>query len=209
MVVYKPRTYKWIKVKPFRRPVLAAADGRGKWLAGLIHHHKWTKGAEIGVFRGENLFYLLKTCPNLHMTGIDAWRQRPECGKRLHGAAHSRVDMNLCYEQVQSQAREYTNRVQLYRMESVNAALLFPDEFFDFVFIDASHDTQSVLEDIEAWLPKVRPAGYLLDTTISILGYFQPLERHSPTPVLYLKTTAGFGKRYANCSSMEMASSTT
>lgn len=44
--------------------------------------------------------------------------------------------------------------------DSVKAAQIVP-ETFDFVFIDAAHDYQSVKADIEAWAPKVKKGGIL------------------------------------------------
>ncbi len=46
------------------------------------------------------------------------------------------------------------------RLKSVRAAALIKDGL-DFVFIDAAHDYQSVLDDIRVWLPKVRSGGIL------------------------------------------------
>ncbi len=44
---------------------------------------------------------------------------------------------------------------------SVRAAALFPDAHFDFVFVDGDHRRESVLADLGAWWPKVRPGGTL------------------------------------------------
>ena len=35
------------------------------------------------------------------------------------------------------------------------------DGTLDFVYLDAGHDYASVLEDLQAWAPKVRPGGML------------------------------------------------
>ena len=50
---------------------------------------------------------------------------------------------------------------KMLEMESCEAAPYFQDESCAFVFIDASHDFQSVSEDLSAWWPKVLCAGIL------------------------------------------------
>ncbi len=47
------------------------------------------------------------------------------------------------------------------RLTSVEAAKSHDDESLDFVYLDASHDFDSVVRDIEAWLPKVKQGGIL------------------------------------------------
>lgn len=48
------------------------------------------------------------------------------------------------------------------RLPSVVAASLFVDESLDLVSLDASHDYESVRDDILAWRPKVRRGGVLM-----------------------------------------------
>ncbi|GAH31076.1 unnamed protein product, partial [marine sediment metagenome] len=43
--------------------------------------------------------------------------------------------------------------------DSAEGAAGFADSSLDFVFIDASHLYQAVLDDLRAWAPKVRPGG--------------------------------------------------
>jgi predicted O-methyltransferase YrrM len=51
--------------------------------------------------------------------------------------------------------------VNIIKNTSVEESKNHPDEFFDIVYLDASHDYKSVKEDIIAWLPKVKPFGVI------------------------------------------------
>lgn len=47
------------------------------------------------------------------------------------------------------------------KMTSEEASLLFDNEEVNFVFIDASHDYDSVNKDIQLWKPKIKKGGIL------------------------------------------------
>jgi hypothetical protein len=55
----------------------------------------------------------------------------------------------------------FADKVQLIISDSVAAAGLFPDGSLDWVHLDARHDCASVKADIEAWLRKIKPGGWL------------------------------------------------
>ena len=55
----------------------------------------------------------------------------------------------------------YGDLIQVIVADSVAASRIFADASVDWVHLDARHDYASVKADIQAWLPKVRPGGWL------------------------------------------------
>jgi hypothetical protein len=51
--------------------------------------------------------------------------------------------------------------VRVIEGDSAGSAEYFDDGSVDFCFIDAAHDYESVVRDIAAWLPKMRPGGIM------------------------------------------------
>jgi hypothetical protein len=49
----------------------------------------------------------------------------------------------------------------VHRKLSEEAVGAFPNDSLDFVYIDANHEFNAVLQDIRGWFPKVRPGGVL------------------------------------------------
>jgi predicted O-methyltransferase YrrM len=124
----------------------------------------WRAGAEIGVLRGVVLLALLRACPNLTMIGIDTWdywpgpeTPNPDTGE----ARHSHLPMKQYEAEVMRAIVPFGDRARIIKKLSVEAAKDVADASLDFVFIDAAHTTEAVLQDIAAWAPKVKLGGYL------------------------------------------------
>lgn len=55
---------------------------------------------------------------------------------------------------------QYNNIIK-YKMESTTASNNFPNNYFDFIYIDADHSYESVKRDLSAWLPKIKFNGWI------------------------------------------------
>jgi hypothetical protein len=53
-------------------------------------------------------------------------------------------------------------RCELWRTTSQQAASRFPDSSIDMVHIDGNHDRAAVEDDIDLYLPKLRPGGFVI-----------------------------------------------
>lgn len=116
-------------------------------------------GAEIGVFRAEFSKHFLEKWNGKKLYLIDAWRH-------FEGV----VDISNHHEKGQEEnliatfksISPYGNKVSLIRDLSTEAARIFPDGYFDFIYFDACHLYQEVIKDLRAWYPKIKTGGYLM-----------------------------------------------
>ncbi len=51
--------------------------------------------------------------------------------------------------------------VKIHKMLSVEASSLYPNNYFDCVYIDADHSFKCCYEDLNAWYPKVKSGGII------------------------------------------------
>lgn len=126
---------------------------RGDVLLDLIRTNGWRRGAEIGVLDGKAVFFkLLDACPELSMTAVDQWSATDKDYGDL-------TDVGRIFKIA---SVFYSARITILEGNSAAMAAHVGDGDLDFVFIDASHDYDSVRADIQAWLPKVRQGGMVL-----------------------------------------------
>jgi cephalosporin hydroxylase len=114
------------------------------------------KGAEIGTFKGEFAKEILQNWSGtLYM--IDVWRPLgEEYLDSSNHAAHS-----AAYSETMGNISGYEDRGIMVRATSEVAADMFERESLNFVYIDANHAYDFVVQDIKLWYPKVKSGGYL------------------------------------------------
>ena len=83
-------------------------------------------------------------------------------GKDYHGAAVAQAGAPspACFTRTSSTAAT-RDLISLIVADSVTASTFFADRSIDWVHLDARHDREHVEADIAAWLPKVKPDGWL------------------------------------------------
>jgi hypothetical protein len=169
-------------------------DGERNWnakesLAWLCRERGVRTFAEIGVCRGWIPEGLLADRA-IHIDAyymIDPWQPYEDAAigsctpaEALTMETGDAEEWERIYQNVVAMAQRFKGRAVVMRMTSLDAAAGFEDGTLDCAYIDANHELESVLADIDAWLPKVREGGVicghdfdiLADVNCAVLGRF-------------------------------------
>jgi len=124
--------------------------------------------AEVGVWRGDNAALLRQFFPKAHLYLVDSWNpiwydfykgQPISTDIDLKQARIIRDDFTQAFIETMRKFKR-DPQVTILQKTSKEAASLIPNHL-DLVFIDGSHDYESVKDDILNWKKKIRPGGIL------------------------------------------------
>jgi len=120
----------------------------------LINSKGKIKIAEIGVYKGRGTALW-----NVELINKKIDYQYYAIDHFLGSLEHEKgVDY---YSEACSNLNSIIDKIHIIKNDSLTESTNYADHFFDIVYIDASHDYQSVMNDIQAWLPKVKPEGVI------------------------------------------------
>ena len=160
------------KVPPLVPSELNPAIVDPKWnrfhfLSFLVKENGWQIGAELGLWEGRTISYLLAANARLSMIGVDLWQMQPENPgpEGYEGWDHDQHERNA-----RKRCSLFGERATLIKASTTDAAKMIPDASLDFVFIDADHSEKGCREDITNWLPKIKPAGWITGHDINWPG---------------------------------------
>ncbi|MBI2049665.1 class I SAM-dependent methyltransferase [Candidatus Roizmanbacteria bacterium] len=121
----------------------------------------FTKGIEIGVEKGKNAQTMFEIIPNLKLYGVDPYKQHPQASYAYHAKIRNWNDQYL----------QNCKRQCLKRMNGRNFTLLqgfsevmiekVKDNSLDFVYIDADHSYDFVMQDMILWGRKIKKGGIM------------------------------------------------
>jgi hypothetical protein len=124
-------------------------------LAELFSELDYKVGAEIGVDQGLYSEVLCKANPDLELHGIDSWKAYKGYSDYT---SQAHIDANRADALFRLANYPKVKIVQKFSMDAVKD---YPDNYFDFVYIDGNHEFKHVTEDIYHWGKKVRKGGIL------------------------------------------------
>ncbi len=112
---------------------------------------------EVGVAEGK---YAKEFLPLWHgdYVMVDRWCHVDGYDDVMNGPD---LEHEVRFQQAMDVAAPYGDRVQVLRMDSVEASKRFADKSLAFVYLDGDHSFDGVRRDLFAWIPKVKSGGII------------------------------------------------
>jgi predicted O-methyltransferase YrrM len=135
----------------------ASEEEQGKLLKTILplikDNHKLMI-AEIGVYQGRGTSIwntiLINEGVEYEYKAIDHFK-----GSSEHDKTINYYDITL------KNLKLISDRIEIIKNDSLLESKNYDNEYFDIVYIDASHEYELVLDDINHWLPKVKKGGII------------------------------------------------
>ena len=149
--------------------------------AALIMRHDLTSYVEIGVYRGRSLLPVATVFSYFGRgsgVGIDPWSTSAATQQDVHlfPPAAATVNDFVAGLDWDGMFDDVTRRIadqglgehcSLVRARASEAATSFADTSVDLLHIDGNHDEAAVLEDLDNYLPKMVPGGFVILDDVS------------------------------------------
>ena len=123
---------------------------------------------EVGTFLGKSAVYMAVEIINsgklIKFDCIDHW-----LGSEEH-KDNDKVDVDNLYEDFLKNIEPVKGIIKPVRVDSISASKLYKPNSLDFIFIDASHDEQSVKADLTYWMPRLKEDGIIAGDDIDNEG---------------------------------------
>ena len=151
-----------------------------------------SKMVEIGSWMGKSISYfvmesLIKN-KKIDCTCVDIWEPYDEIKN------HTVFETVGAFEQFLKNTKKIQNYITPIKGNSVEVSNKFKDKSFDFIFIDAAHDYDSVYKDLVSWYPKLKDGGiisghdyyYDNDVALAVNNFFKDREIKINGPCWYI-----------------------
>ena len=123
---------------------------------------------EVGSFLGKSAVFMAVEIINsgkmIKFDCVDHWK-----GSKEH-RDNEEIDAEFLYEGFLKNIDPVKEIITPVRMNSIEASKLYKPNSLDFIFIDASHDEQSVKKDLVYWMPRLKEDGVIAGDDINNAG---------------------------------------
>jgi cephalosporin hydroxylase len=119
---------------------------------------------EVGSFKGRSSAFMaveiLNSGKKIQFDCVDTWEGAIE--HKAGGECEVEEVVNgTLYDVFLNNMKPVEGHYRPVRMTSLDAAIQYEDESIDFLMLDGSHETEDVIADIKAFLPKMKNGGVI------------------------------------------------
>jgi hypothetical protein len=148
-------------IKVVKRRIGLEKDGR-EWLLKMMPKHSVC--AEVGVHEGVFSRVILQIVHPTMLHLIDPWKFQsdPLFASTLYGGneGQSQEHMDRRYNRVVKKFAGRTN-VTIRRSGSLDCLNQFPDNYYDWIYLDGDHRYECVIEELRQFYCKMKPGGFV------------------------------------------------
>jgi len=149
-------------------------DGKALVLSLLPKHGV---GAEIGVHKGGFSQRILNVAKPRRLVLIDPWMRASSVkyARSWYGGSNvQQEEMEARFQGVMQKFRQHVSKgiVEVVRKTSLDAAPMYEDNFFDFVYIDGDHAYDGVMRDLTLFYGKIKPGGLIVGDDYRFGGWW-------------------------------------
>lgn len=138
-------------------------------ISPLLHvvgnHGKDLVCIEVGTNRGISTCDMLYHCHNIkEMHCVDMWEPYDDFigspnGEPVYSLNKMDARINEAVARISLEEHPFGEKVVIHHMDSNECAKQFPDEHFDFIFLDTYLTNDQIANDLQVWYPKVKVGG--------------------------------------------------
>jgi hypothetical protein len=153
------RTWHKMTMPRKHKRIFGYFNGEGLYRDMVKRFPSGSRFVEVGCFQGRSTCYMAqlikRSRKSICFEVVDTFEGSDGLERMIAGQ-----DLYGMFIQNMKQAG-VLDLLQVRRLSSEEAAKTHDDESIDFVYLDASHDFDSVTRDIDAWLPRIKRGGIL------------------------------------------------
>ena len=134
---------------------------QGQVLLDLITEYNVKRFAEIGIWKSDTVKTILNNKPNCleEYWAIDPWLRKNDLAYG-HYCTQTQEEWDELYFTC-CKLMLNSSVLRVFRMNHEKASMLFPEQYFNLVFLDTDHFFEPACSEIDYWLPLVKTGGLL------------------------------------------------